>query len=543
MLECVPLLKKKNWAIKGVLTNDPTIKLFCQNLSLPCLYGISALKAILKKEPVDYLFSIVNEWYLPSAILSRVQKWAINFHDSYLPAYAGTNATFWAILQGEVQHGVTWHIMSNVIDAGSILKQQKITIEPDETTASLNMKCYQIGLILFEELLEELETGKVIPQKQSLKKRSYFSRYKKPFNAGLLTWDQEAEKIERQFRAFSFSHTRNPLCSLKINLVNELVCPHRVQILDQVAQETPGKIIQLKQDGLIIAVKQGYILLSDLTDLKGNRLNIKKLCELKNIHVGTVLENLQKDVLKELKSTYQTLSKEETVWVKKFEKFYYYSLRVLPSYLRAKFTPSSINLNVACPLPVEFKEKTADLYIALLVILFYKLNHYTNFSFLYSNQTPINELAKQSKLMPVTSLLEPELRLEQAVYQILKELSALKEKEGYTEDIFLRYPNLKGVAQSFIFKQMGIGFFVTSEKNLSLFSPCQLSIGIHTSQKISLHSSLNNLALNQLITHFLSTYQEKWHLKLKEFTVVSPRERKKLNRFSHPIIKENLLLA
>ena len=57
---------------------------------------------------------------LPDAVLGQVDT-AINFHDGPLPGYAGLNVTTWALLAGEREHAVTWHLMTADVDAGEIV--------------------------------------------------------------------------------------------------------------------------------------------------------------------------------------------------------------------------------------------------------------------------------------------------------------------------------------------------------------------------------------------------------------------------------------
>src|SRR6185295_1732898 len=132
------------------------------------------------QEPFDYLFSIVNNRVLPREALETPRKWAINYHDAPLPAYAGVHATSWALMQGEAVHGVTWHIMADQVDAGSILKQKQIQIACDETASTLNVKCYEAAIYAFDELVDDLSSHRASAKTQSLEQRTYFPRYKRP---------------------------------------------------------------------------------------------------------------------------------------------------------------------------------------------------------------------------------------------------------------------------------------------------------------------------------------------------------------------------
>jgi methionyl-tRNA formyltransferase len=66
---------------------------------------------------------MANGKILTQDILNLLRYFAINYHNSPLPKYAGLYATSSAILNDEKQYAITWHIMSEVINAGKILKQ------------------------------------------------------------------------------------------------------------------------------------------------------------------------------------------------------------------------------------------------------------------------------------------------------------------------------------------------------------------------------------------------------------------------------------
>ena len=73
----------------------------------------------LREIAPDYLFSIYNPNILKPAILG-IPKAAINFHAAPLPRYRGTNTFSWAIINGDHDYGVAWHIMEPTIDTGDM---------------------------------------------------------------------------------------------------------------------------------------------------------------------------------------------------------------------------------------------------------------------------------------------------------------------------------------------------------------------------------------------------------------------------------------
>ena len=122
----------------------------------------------------DYLFSIVNSRILPKNLLELPGRHAINYHDALLPKYAASHATSWAIMQREDDPWVTWHEMTDLINAGNILQQCSLDIADDETAFTLNAKCYDTAIRSFAELVEDLSSDRASVRKQHPDKRSSF---------------------------------------------------------------------------------------------------------------------------------------------------------------------------------------------------------------------------------------------------------------------------------------------------------------------------------------------------------------------------------
>src|SRR3569833_2954604 len=79
----------------------------------------------------DYFFSVANLEVLPAALIGRAGQLAVNFHDGPLPRYAGLSAPAWALLNGEREHGITWHEMTPRVDAGRIVRRANFAVGPE----------------------------------------------------------------------------------------------------------------------------------------------------------------------------------------------------------------------------------------------------------------------------------------------------------------------------------------------------------------------------------------------------------------------------
>ena len=68
-------------------------------------------------------------------LLDRFDQ-AVNFHNGLLPEYKGLGATSFSMYAGEPETGFTFHRMTEDVDAGPILVQDAIAIEPTTRSAA-----------------------------------------------------------------------------------------------------------------------------------------------------------------------------------------------------------------------------------------------------------------------------------------------------------------------------------------------------------------------------------------------------------------------
>ena len=156
--------------------------------------GVAALREL---KP-DLLVVAAYGQILSKEVLGIPSNGAINVHGSLLPKYRGAAPIAHAILNGELETGVTIIRMTVGLDAGEMLA--KAAIPTGELTAGeVEAQLASIGARLAIETITALKAGPVAGEKQDPQLVTKAPKLTK--EAGLIDWSKPAEQVCRQIRA------------------------------------------------------------------------------------------------------------------------------------------------------------------------------------------------------------------------------------------------------------------------------------------------------------------------------------------------------
>jgi methionyl-tRNA formyltransferase len=316
-IQCAELLLERGHKIFGVISSDASISSWAKGKDIPHIQQTDNLVAFLSQQPFDYLFSIVNNSVLPKEILELPRIEAINYHDALLPRYAGVNATSWALMHGEKTHGVTWHVMTAMVDGGNILKQISVEINSDETAFTLNGKCYEAAICSFAQLIDELSSGQALVRKPNLDERTYFGRYKRPRAGGVLSFNCCAHDIDAFVRALDFGPYPNPLGLPKLVIGNNSIVVSKLEVLSDQPKSPPGTITAIEPSFLKVSTASYSVALHQVLTIGGQVLPIPDLVARFGLHVGYRFKDIEPDRVKRIERFDALIAKHEAFWVER----------------------------------------------------------------------------------------------------------------------------------------------------------------------------------------------------------------------------------
>lgn len=264
--ECGDMLLARGHQIAALVTRAAELRAWGQGRGLVVIDQRPGWEADLPG-PADWLLSVANLSLVPPAALARATRGGVNFHDGPLPRHAGLNAPVWALLEGEVEHGITWHLITPGVDEGDILLQRRFAILPGDTALTLNTRCFETALDSFPDLLTALENGVPARQAQDFTARSLHLRADRPAGAGRLDFTQAATDLERLVRALDHGTYWNPLTTAKIWDGARHIVVGGAEVV--AGSGVPGQILAATAEEVTVACGQGALRLTRLTCQKG----------------------------------------------------------------------------------------------------------------------------------------------------------------------------------------------------------------------------------------------------------------------------------
>lgn len=144
----------------------------------------------------------LSVWYrrlLGPELLALPGAAALNLHGSLLPAYRGRAPLNWVLVNGESRTGVTLHHMAAEADAGDVVAQEPIDIDPHDTALTLYHRMVKVGVDLLVQGYPAVVDGTAprIPQDGS--RATVFGR-RRPED-GRIRWDWPAQRVANMIRA------------------------------------------------------------------------------------------------------------------------------------------------------------------------------------------------------------------------------------------------------------------------------------------------------------------------------------------------------
>ncbi len=190
------------------------------------------------------LFIVIAFRMLPEVVWRMPRLGTFNLHASLLPRYRGAAPINHAVMNGDSETGVTTFFLKHEIDTGDILRQERISISPDENVGSVHDRLMELGAELTVDTVEHILRGdlKPLPQ-ESLAKDIEPSAAPKIFKETCrIDWSRPARQLHNFVRGLS------PYPAAWSELRSDTTAPSEIKIFatavaDESTAGAPGTVI------------------------------------------------------------------------------------------------------------------------------------------------------------------------------------------------------------------------------------------------------------------------------------------------------------
>jgi amino acid adenylation domain-containing protein len=463
---CIEILQNKSFEISRVITSDSWL---CREVQVQCSGPEVLENAAEVLLPVDYIFSINNSYILNPGFLALAQKMSVNYHDAPLPKYAGMFATNWAILDDSKIHGISWHEITETIDAGDLLETVAVPVLPDDTALSLNTRCFEAAILGFDRLTNNITNDSLTGVKQNLSERTYFPLAKRPEFFGSFYTAMSAMEADCLIRATNFGeNVDNEFAIPWLWVGNDLYIVAEAVVIKDECKEPGFFGVVNKQAGFYCS--DGFIAFITIFD---SGLIEREAIKIFSENSRMMCPNPEESHC--AANYFKKIARFEPFWKETLEKANYVTW---PFVGTASFDLQSeleLNAETIAKMTALFPENSAeDVLIAMAALLLLRLSD--RYSGTFALGCDIRETECHHYFNPWVPLTLEAGKETKASETLLKMLAVIKqiEKAGtFVRSLPLRYPGLRengGIQPEIVFHKNGISNFVSNKINILVSS-------------------------------------------------------------------------
>lgn len=223
---------------------------------------------------------------IPRRIIELPKIFSVNAHASLLPKYRGAAPINRAIMQGEVETGVSVIKMNEFMDKGDIILEKCLPIYEEDDASALGEKLANLAKDAIAETLNLIKNKKYTLTKQDDKNASYARKLRK--EDGLIDWNRSACDIFNQVRGLV------PWPGAYTYYKGEILKIWKAVYLDSKNDKLggmlkPGEISDVAPQGISVCCGNGILLVSQAQLAAGKRMTAHALALGHKIKSGDVL--------------------------------------------------------------------------------------------------------------------------------------------------------------------------------------------------------------------------------------------------------------
>ena len=245
------------------------------------------LETLQELQP-QLLINVAYGMILPDAVLALPPLECLNLHPSLLPSYRGAAPIQRTLMAGESVTGLTVLFMTKQLDAGDIVLQEQVPIEPEEDFGTLHDRLAEQGATLLLRAVELLFQGQAlrVPQDDQL------ATFAPPLTRAEeeIDWSAAADTVFNLVRALAPSpgaYTRFRGMRLKLWKARLPQSQSETETLCEATPHiTPGTICHVGSNFLAVQCGTGVLLLHEVQPESKRRMDARSFILGYRLEVG-----------------------------------------------------------------------------------------------------------------------------------------------------------------------------------------------------------------------------------------------------------------
>ncbi len=269
---------------KGEITPS-AVKVCAQKLGINVLqYDKIRLEGVedLKELAPDIMVTCAFGQILSQEIIDIAPYGIINVHASLLPKYRGSSPIQHAVLNGDIETGVTIMKTEIGIDTGDIVAVEKTVIGENETAGELFERLSVLGANLIVKTLDRIENGDFPSIPQDNDSATHVKMIKK--EDAKIDWSKSSFEIKNLVRGM------NPWPCAWTILNGKIIKIFAVEKVDDNSNACFGEVIEANGGELIVKCNNGAIKVLELQMEGSKRMDAKSFLLGRKILKGDKLQ-------------------------------------------------------------------------------------------------------------------------------------------------------------------------------------------------------------------------------------------------------------
>lgn len=270
---------------RGLKMRYPAVKEWAIQHKIKCFQPFKLNEAVfiqnIKKLKPDMIIDVSYGKLFPDELIQLPEKACINVHPSLLPGYKGPCPMRWVIVHGEKFTGVSAHLITNKIDSGTIIYQEKLNIDFKDEYKTLYKKLSDLAACVLRKSIKNfLKNDFLLKVKDNYKIKNFYAKKITKENF-YINWDKNSLEIYNLIRGLKGKPTAHTTYK------NKIIKIYKSEIADlpiNTDSFLPGEIVTAdKIAGINIKTKDGFLKILELQNEN------KKVLQFKDFLNGTKL--------------------------------------------------------------------------------------------------------------------------------------------------------------------------------------------------------------------------------------------------------------